>query len=58
MGMGVEDARGLTLWEYEAILTEHNLRVRNALGTGPIEPPDPEAVERRLAKLRTPQFMN
>lgn len=59
MGISVADARNLSLWEYEAMLTENNRRVNEALGNAdPVEAPTAEIVERRLDQLRNPKFMN
>lgn len=55
MGFGPGDARNLSLWEYEAMLTEHNDRL-NPDGP-PIDSPSPEVVRESLRRIAAdPRF--
>jgi hypothetical protein len=53
--MGGVDGRTLSLWEYEAMLTEHNDRLDP--NGPPIASPSPEKVKTSLARLAAdPRF--
>lgn len=49
MGISSGDARRLSLWEYEAILTAHNARFDE--NGPPVDKPEKETVRKRLAAL-------
>lgn len=55
MGVPIDSARGLSLWEYEAILSENN--ARNDPKGPPIRKPSRAVVRDRLARLAAdPRF--
>lgn len=55
MGVSLGDARAMSLWEYEAMLTEHNAR-HDPKGT-PVAKPAKEKVRRHLDRLAAdPRF--
>jgi hypothetical protein len=58
MGIGVEEAKRLSLWEYQAVLTDHNRRTPTVDGPS-VKPPDKDFVKQRLAQIGAdPRYTN
>lgn len=51
MGVSVADARGLSLWEYEALLTEWNARHPSDDDDDEVEAPDWAMFRENAAKI-------